>query len=131
MSECTIAQQKKCEQICLVGPDGGHQCSCHSGFTVGKDGSCIDVNECETKNVPCSYFAPKCVNTEGSYFCKADEVCPRDEADRYKKPGCCANQGEAFDERCGMPQGGAKEWSFTFQRYQILLANVLILARPR
>lgn len=73
----------------------------------------------------------KCVNTPGSYFCKANEVCQVDEADYYRKvegwsrliftrqksiwkslckslinpceAGCCKNEGETFDDTCGVP----------------------------
>ena len=115
VSECSLTQQRKCEQICMVDESGTARCDCHPGFTVQKDGSCKDVDECEVERSPCDYFAPKCVNTAGSYFCKPDEVCPKNEADRYKRAGCCANSGDSFDEKCGMPQGGDKSRSFTLR----------------
>ena len=115
ISECTLSQQRKCEQICLVDESGQARCECHPGFTVQSDGSCKDNDECTTKAQPCDYIAPKCVYTAGSYFCKPAEVCPAEHADRYKRPGCCLNQGETFDEKCGMPQGGEKLRSFTLR----------------
>ena len=61
------------------------QCKCHPGFVVQSDGSCLDVNEClKSSSNPCEY-GMKCVNTPGSYFCKANEVCQVDEADYYRK----------------------------------------------
>ena len=61
------------------------QCKCHPGFEVQSDGSCLDVNEClKSSSNPCDY-GMKCVNTPGSYFCKANEVCQVDEADYYRK----------------------------------------------
>jgi len=50
---------------------GGHVCSCQEGFRMGRDGVCVDIDECEERTHRCD-LAASCSNTIGSYDC----VCP-------------------------------------------------------
>ena len=52
-------------------PRMSYTCSCISGYKPSgdTDGSCVDINECFSKNA-CSYG--RCVNVPGSYFCCND-----------------------------------------------------------
>ncbi|XP_068085893.1 low-density lipoprotein receptor-related protein 4 [Anabrus simplex] len=64
----TCEQGSKCQHLCVTNADGTDGCSCHTGFTINKDGySCRDVNECLFETDPvCSQT---CNNTVGSFVC--------------------------------------------------------------
>lgn len=69
-----------CSQICFGKQDGTAGCLCRSGFYIPRHNrkTCVDVNECMTKNFGCSHT---CINTRGSAICD----CPlgfKLEADR-------------------------------------------------
>lgn len=46
----------------------GYECICKSGFTVGKNSECVDVDECE-HNDQCLKHRKTCSNTPGSFKC--------------------------------------------------------------
>ncbi|XP_048511324.1 fibrillin-1 isoform X2 [Athalia rosae] len=56
------------KQTCLNRP-GGYLCSCPSGFVVGPDKDCVDVDECALYSGNVCGSNSKCENTVGSYRC--------------------------------------------------------------
>ncbi|KAJ8301451.1 hypothetical protein KUTeg_020438 [Tegillarca granosa] len=68
---------EKCHHRCRVcskeGPSGCIHC--REGYTKSSDGECIDVDECTREKLDCGHNT-YCVNTEGSYDCRAcDDGC--------------------------------------------------------
>ncbi|NXY61032.1 HMCN1 protein, partial [Callaeas wilsoni] len=72
VNEC---RQNVCrpDQLCK-NTRGGYKCIdlCPSGMTKAENGTCIDVDECQSGSHQCRYNQ-MCENTRGSYRC----VCPR------------------------------------------------------
>jgi hypothetical protein len=66
-----------------------YECVCRQGYEVNpQDASlCRDINECESKEKPCSQF---CRNTKGSYVCS----CDKDYALRADGKSCKANSSK-------------------------------------
>ena len=46
---------------------GSFHCECAKGFSIGPDGSCVDINECKSHSA-CREHAI-CTNTPGDYEC--------------------------------------------------------------
>ncbi|XP_078324156.1 prolow-density lipoprotein receptor-related protein 1-like isoform X2 [Crassostrea virginica] len=61
----TACKDHHCQHDCIPLPQGG-VCRCHQGYNIQNDGSCQDVNECETDNGGCSQV---CVNSVGDRQC--------------------------------------------------------------
>ncbi|XP_060600326.1 fibrillin-1-like [Ruditapes philippinarum] len=49
---------------------GSYSCKCNSGYTMGSNGLCIDIDECKLEEYPCTLDI--CENTAGSYECKCN-----------------------------------------------------------
>ena len=64
--ECTTLTCNE-HGVCVV-KDGVEQCDCHTGYTVGQSGDCVDVDECTEGGHQCQGNA-QCQNTLGGYNC--------------------------------------------------------------
>lgn len=51
---------------------GSYSCACMFGFTQDGNGSCSDINECETGTNEC-HSESVCINTKGSYKCQCKD----------------------------------------------------------
>jgi integrin beta 2 len=55
---------------CSGNPIGEAVCDCDKGFQRATNGTCVDINECESLQIPpCSQ---KCVNEHGGFYCDCD-----------------------------------------------------------
>ena len=71
---------------------GGFACKCNQG-TTGDGNSCVDIDECSTKQHDCSYIG-ECTNTEGSFTCAcANKYIKRGYRGSGKKGDCCKMDG--------------------------------------
>lgn len=69
-NECDEGTAKRCSHIC-VNTVGSYICNCPTGMELASDQlTCIDINECAIDNGGCEQ---KCVNLDGSSYCKCDE----------------------------------------------------------
>ena len=57
-----------CDHGCVL-VNGSVQCTCQPGYTLSADGTCEDINECDTGSHDCSH---DCINLIGQYKC----TCP-------------------------------------------------------
>jgi hypothetical protein len=56
----------KCQQLCGTSSGGKEICGCKTGYILSQDNvSCVDINECEYTNNPCSQT---CNNTFGGFM---------------------------------------------------------------
>ncbi|XP_069049466.1 fibulin-5 [Lepisosteus oculatus] len=53
-------------------PTSGRAPSCLLGYTLGEDGQCVDIDECETSTHQCNP-TQVCINTAGGYTCSCTE----------------------------------------------------------
>ncbi|KAL4656763.1 cysteine-rich with EGF-like domain protein 2 isoform X2 [Arapaima gigas] len=82
---CTGSRSKDCEE-------------CKEGWEMDEEGTCIDVDECSNGSPACTQDQ-YCLNTEGSYSCKAcDKVCS---ACRGEGPDQCLTCAEGFQDENG------------------------------
>ncbi|KAG7456036.1 hypothetical protein MATL_G00247470 [Megalops atlanticus] len=111
----TFSLCKECHASCktCTGPTNEDCDECKPGWEENEEGACTDVDECSKESPPCKENQ-YCLNTDGSYSCKAcDKVCsgcsgPGPEhclacADGYKdEEGTCIdiNECELADPAC-------------------------------
>ncbi|XP_065641670.1 fibulin-1 isoform X3 [Hydra vulgaris] len=66
----------ECTQICNWTKDisiNNNICTCESGWFLGINNySCVDINECNSFNIPCNWTNSVCKNTAGSYICSCE-----------------------------------------------------------
>lgn len=53
-----------CQQLCGTSSSGKEICGCKTGYILSENYSCVDINECEFANNPCSQT---CNNTVGGF----------------------------------------------------------------
>uniref|UniRef100_A0A183EB58 EGF-like domain-containing protein n=1 Tax=Gongylonema pulchrum TaxID=637853 RepID=A0A183EB58_9BILA len=64
---CALAN---CEHVCTDRGGASVECSCHAGYELGSDGySCVDIDECDTRETVCTLPNAHCLNTPGSFSC--------------------------------------------------------------
>uniref|UniRef100_A0A8C9N9E0 Hemicentin-1 n=1 Tax=Serinus canaria TaxID=9135 RepID=A0A8C9N9E0_SERCA len=98
VNEC---RQNVCrpDQLCK-NTRGGYKCIdlCPSGMTKAENGTCIDVDECQSGSHQCRYNQ-LCENTRGSYRC----VCPRGfRAQGTARPCVDINECEQVPKPCAL-----------------------------
>ena len=77
LDECALRLSSCPENSSCNNTFGSYDCTCDSGFELGNDDSCQDINEClkpGSASHVCSYEPEGiCTNTIGSYTCS----CPQ------------------------------------------------------
>ncbi|XP_018602726.2 cysteine-rich with EGF-like domain protein 2 isoform X2 [Scleropages formosus] len=90
----------ECHTSCktCAGPSNGDCEDCKAGWEKDQQGACIDVDECSAQSPPCKEDQ-LCVNTDGSYSCKAcDKACSRC---RGEGPDQCLACAEGYQDEDG------------------------------
>lgn len=108
----TFSLCTECHSSCKTCTGGTHQdCDeCKDGWEEDDQEACVDVNECSKDPSPCNEDQ-YCLNTEGSYSCKAcDKVCSGCTAAGPDKCQSCASgyqdtEGTCTDiDECSQPE---------------------------
>ena len=86
---CNNCDDQSCQDMCtgIFGPGvrncmcGGCTCRfCSIGMTFsGAEGTCVDINECETLEIDCWITDDECINLPGSYLCTCPDGYARNE----------------------------------------------------
>ncbi|KAL4228223.1 Fibrillin-1 [Mactra antiquata] len=120
INECATGQHN-CRGVC-INTDGGFECGCPPGYEKGRNGACIEKNEC-LEDASLCLPGGRCVDVSNGFKCvcnqgyKLDDTGKRcidvNECEDGMCDTMCENSQGGF--YCGCPEGYEEYWGECFE----------------